>query len=152
MSWEFRVVALSRDLSNWTNLKTYAVIRSSRPNELKSSLLTMGTALPSPWVRKMVVFFNSSNALLGGVTTTYSSFPSDESEYSHVGPSNHKGSLVKSVGVAPLNGRSAGLLFPLQWLRDLIGMSFCISTTRLRTNCFHSLGDVIQYSATQESV
>ena len=90
------------------------MIRISRPNELKSSLLTMGTALPSPWVRKMVVFFNSSNALLGGVTTTYSSFPSDESEYSHVGPSNHKGSLVKSVGVAPLNGRSAGLLFPLQ--------------------------------------
>ena len=57
------------------------------------------------------------------------------------------------IGVNPLEGISAGLLFPAQCSQHSAGINFLISSTRCWTNGFHSLRiPLIQYRATCESV
>ena len=57
----------------------------------------------------------------------------------HFGPSFQRGHFDSSTGLNPLEGKSAGLSFSWQCYHVLAGTRFLISSTRFRTNCFHSL-------------
>ena len=76
-----------------------------------------------------------------------------------IGTCNHSGPFLQSLfttssdGVNPLEGISAGLLFPAQCSQHSAGINFLISSTRCWTNGFHSLRiPLIQCRATCESV
>ena len=69
---------------------------------------------------------------------------------SHSGPFLHR---LSSVGLSPLDGMSAGLSLPGQWLQSGAGTNDRISSTLFWTNGFQSLlTPLIQNKATCESM
>ena len=124
-------------------LNTWAVTRRSLvrvPNFLQSiNALTpylestlMSVRTRAAFVRSSVVH---SSGIVGGSVSIQWSIPA----HSHSGPRHHSWFTDTSRADSPLDGRSAGLDFPGQWLQRLGATLRRISVTLFSTKGFHSL-------------
>ena len=138
-------------------LKTWAVTLRSlarvlNPLQLINSI-TLDLEATLTIVSAQAAHILSSTIHSLGIDTGFKSTQGSTPNCNHSGPRRHSWFTETSNAVSPLDGRSAGLDFPGQWLQSVGLMLLRISATLFSMKGFHSLFvPCIQNRATCESV